>query len=245
MNALLVARRKGVEVAVGGEEVVGVGVREEVERVLADAEERKEGGGGSWPPLVTLPLEGVNGAKGIRGWAGGWRRGTADRKLFLLCFYRLEEQQGEEREEVAIKNVVQGRRPGGGLPWALFLLVLTFLAPSRFLSFYVYRLFAFTSPRVASSSISASSSSRVSCRVGVHNFTCHSFVLTVSFSFSLLDVSCIFFHGRRLPFRPRLAGESWDFNEFSGTRIKIALDLILSVFASLVVERGWSYGWSL
>lgn len=45
MNALLVARRKGVEVAVGEEEVVGVGVREEVERVLADAEERKEGGG--------------------------------------------------------------------------------------------------------------------------------------------------------------------------------------------------------
>lgn len=33
-----------MEVAVGGEEVVGVGVREEVERVLADAEERKEGG---------------------------------------------------------------------------------------------------------------------------------------------------------------------------------------------------------
>lgn len=35
-----------MEVAVGGEEVVGVGVREEVERVLADTEERKEGGGG-------------------------------------------------------------------------------------------------------------------------------------------------------------------------------------------------------
>ena len=67
--------------------------------------EREEGGGG------------VNGAKGTRGWAVGWRRHHVDRKLFLFCFYRLEEAAGREgREEVAIKNVVQGRRPGGGLP---------------------------------------------------------------------------------------------------------------------------------
>lgn len=40
-----------MEVAVGGEEVVGVGVREEVERVLADTEERKEGDGWKLAPV--------------------------------------------------------------------------------------------------------------------------------------------------------------------------------------------------
>lgn len=74
---------------------------------------------GSWPPLAAFREgggregDGLTGREGRRGWAA---RGGVDRKLFLFCFYRLEEQRGEASEEVAIKNVVQGRRPGEGLP---------------------------------------------------------------------------------------------------------------------------------
>lgn len=82
-------------------------------------QEERRGEGDGWLEVGPRwrPLEregdGLTGREGRRGWAA---RGGVDRKLFLFCFYRLEEQRGEASEEVAIKNVVQGRRPGEGLP---------------------------------------------------------------------------------------------------------------------------------
>lgn len=41
-------------------------------------------------------------------------------------------ERGEPREEVAIKNVVQGRRLEGGSPWLLFFVLSTLAPPLEF-----------------------------------------------------------------------------------------------------------------
>lgn len=65
--------------------------------------------------------------------------GGVDRKLFPFCSYRPEKlagmlmgERGEPREEVAIKNVVQGRRLEGGSPWLLFFVLSTLAPPLAF-----------------------------------------------------------------------------------------------------------------
>lgn len=65
--------------------------------------------------------------------------GGVDRKLFPFCSYRPEKlagmlmgERGELREEVAIKNVVQGRRLEGGSPWLLFFVLSTLAPPLAF-----------------------------------------------------------------------------------------------------------------
>lgn len=93
MNALLVARRKGVEVcwvAVaggGGEEAAGGGGSGDG----GVGSGREKRGWQKLAPVGNAPLEGVNRAKGTREWVAGG--GSVDRKLFLFCFYRLEESR--------------------------------------------------------------------------------------------------------------------------------------------------------
>lgn len=68
-------------------------------------------------PVGNAPVEGVNGAKGVGGGPVAAAPSTENCFSFVFIVWR-SSGAGLGREELAIKNVVQGRRPwgGGGLP---------------------------------------------------------------------------------------------------------------------------------